>query len=190
LRFKSNGNAYKHIDDRYDKLKWKKVSITEWNHFIESTTGYLLIDAIMNELIQTGYIGNRARLLLATFWTKYLLIDPFDLEYGAQAGFSRYLIDCSTSQNKMNHQWVIGDLDLSGHRFCMKGTSPLSGRVIRIDNGIISKYDPQFEYIKKWIPQYKNKSVKEMKLIVKNINPIFNWKDRYSMYTDMFSKLK
>ena len=118
------------------------------------------------------------RLLLATFWTKYLMIDSFDSEYGAQSGFSRMLTDCSTSQNKLNHQWVTSELDLSGRRFAKKNTPSISGRMIRIDNQMISKYDPDLIYISTWLPNWKGKTKKDIKLI----KPIFEWESRYTEY--------
>lgn len=188
-RFAERGNQYCHIDARYDKLKWKKVNESEWKRFIKCDTGFVLIDAIMTEFLQTGFINNRARLLIGTFWTKYLLIDPYDLEYGVQSGFSRLLIDCNASQNANNHKWVIGDLDFAGRRFKMAKTHSLTGRMIRIDNEMIKRYDPEFEYIKKWLPVFQGKSVKECKKMVKDITPMYEWRERYMQYAKMFDKI-
>ncbi len=183
LRFKPNANSYtRPMDERFKKIKWRKVStkqaLSEWYSFLNSSTGFILIDAIMKQLTTTGYIGNRSRLLLATFWTKYLMIDPFDPIYGAQCGFSRMLADCSTSQNKLNHQWITAELDLSGRRFAMKGAPPISGRMIRIDNKMISKYDPDLIYIKQWLPEYQDKTKKELI----STPTIFEWESRYQEY--------
>lgn len=190
-RFAKNGNNYtKHIDERYDKLKWPKVKRSEWSKFMKCTTGFLLVDATMEELVQSGSINNRARLILSTFWIKYLMICPFDKQYGSQIWFSRLLIDCSACQNKLNHQWVIGDLDLSGRRFKMADTHPLTGRMIRVDNGMIKRYDPEFLYIKKWIPAFKELSLKECKSRVKNTTPMYEWRDRYLAYAKLFEKIR
>jgi deoxyribodipyrimidine photo-lyase len=193
FRYHPRGNQYKSIDQRYDLIKWPKVNKNEWKSFIECRTGFLLIDACMKALQSNntenhivGFIDNRARLLLATFWIKYLLISPFDKKYGSQIWFSKLLYDCSASQNKMNHLWILGDSDLSGRRYCMKNTHPMTGRMIRIDNDMIKKYDPNCEYIKKWLPEYKNMSKKE---ILKNTKPIFNWTDRYLEYAKLFENI-
>lgn len=189
-RFADGGNEYRHIEVRYDKIKYPKVKESEWKRFIKCDTGFLLIDAIMTELLQTGYINNRARLLLSTFWIKYLKIDPFDPEYGSQSGFSRLLIDCSASQNKLNHQWVMGDLDFAGRRFGMKGTHSLTGRMIRIDNEMIKRYDPNYEYIAKWLPRFAHLDLKERKKIMKQSNPMYEWKSRYLEYANLFKSLR
>ena len=190
-RFHPRGNSYtQHIDERYDKLKYPKVSQREWNRFMNCKTGFLLVDAAMKELLTTGYTNNISRLILATFWIKYLMINPLDPEYGSQVWFSRLLVDCNASQNKLNHQWVVGDLDLSGRRFAMKGTHPLTGRSMRIDNELVKKYDPQFEFIKKWLPEFSDKSIKECKTELKKIEPMFDWKDRYKKYASLYTNLK
>ena len=189
-RFAPNGNSYdKFIDERYNQIKWPKIKDSEWKRFINCDTGFLLIDASMKELLQTGYINNRARLILGTFWIKYLMISPFDGEYGSQVGFSRLLIDCCACQNKLNHQWLISDLDLSGRRFKMKGTHPLTGRMSRIDNEMIKRFDPNYIYISKWLPQYHGKSLKEQKQMMKDTKPMFEWKERYLQYAKLFEKI-
>lgn len=183
LRYKPGANSYTQpMGEKFKQIKWRKVSskqaLNEWYAFLNSSTGFVLIDAIMKQITKTGYIGNRSRLLLATFWIKYLMINPFDPIYGAQTGFSRMLVDCNTSQNKLNIQWVLSELDLSGRRFAKKGTPAISGRMIRIDNKIISKYDPDLIYIKQWLPEYIDKTKKELV----STPTLFDWETRYSEY--------
>ncbi len=181
LRYHPNGSNYNFLDDRFNLIKWKSNK-KDWTSLMNCSTGFLLIDAAMRELQTTGYIGNRARLLLGTFWCKYLLINPFHKEYGSQVGFSKYLVDCSVSQNKLNHSWLISELDLTGRRFAKKKMSPLTGRIIRFDNDMIKKYDPSTEYIKKWLPEYKDFSFKEMR----KVKTIFDWEIRYLEYCKLF----
>ena len=196
LRYVKNANSYSlFIDSRFNEVNWKN-DYNLWKLLIESKTGYLIIDAAMKELIKTGYIGNRIRLLLATFWIKYLLIDPLHPKYGSQVGFSYYLVDCNTSQNKLNHQWFL-DLDLPGRRFSKRGCHSLTGRMMRIDNEMIKKFDPECEYIKKWLPELKNIPNKELYKWDENIQkkynihykPIFEWKNQYQKYCNLFKNL-
>lgn len=193
LRFNNSKNNYTNhfIDSKYNSIKWPKININHWNAFVNCKTGFLLIDAIHKELQTTGYINNRARLLLATFWIKYLLVSPYDTKYGSIIGYSKLLIDCSTSQNNYNHEWVLGSLDLSGRRFAKKGTNPLTGRLIRIDNEMIKKYDKQCYYIKKWLPHLTDVKISDLvKWGTKdnNIhpNPLFDWKLKYDEYVLLF----
>lgn len=189
LRYNDKAKKYVWLDDRYNKLKWRNVKTSEfqneWNDFINCETNILLVDAAMNELKQTGFMNNRARLLWATFVVKYIQSDPFHPIYGGISLFSRYLVDCSTSQNKMNFEWIISSLDIGGRRFCKKGESPLSGRVISIDNKLIKKYNA-YNYIRKWMPKYKNVSDKDML----KTEPKIDLKKRYQKYCDMFKNIK
>jgi deoxyribodipyrimidine photo-lyase len=190
FRFAPNSNSYdKFIEERYNKIKWPSLNKTDWSKFMNCNTGFLLVDAAMAELLKNGFVNNRSRLILATFWTKYLMISPLDKTYGSQVWFSKLLVDCSASQNKMNHQWVVGELDLAGRRFSMKGTHPLTGRMIRVDNQMIKRYDTNFEFIKKWIPEFKDLTIKECKVKVKQIKPMYEWRDRYMEYCKLFEKL-
>lgn len=193
LRYIPNANSYSlMIDDRFNKIKWPN-NYKNWNLMMESKTGFLLIDAAMRELIKTGYIGNRIRLILATFWIKYLLINPLHPKYGSQVGYSRYLVDCNTSQNKLNHQWFV-DLDLPGRRFAKRGCNSLTGRMMRIDNEVIKKFDYNCNYIKKWLPELQNIPNKDLykwnDIIQKKYNihvkPIFNWEKQYLEYCKLF----
>jgi deoxyribodipyrimidine photo-lyase len=189
LRYNDKSKKYVWLDDRYNKLKWRDVRSnqfqTEWNDFINCETNILLVDAAMSELKQTGFMNNRARLLWATFVVKYMQSDPFHPIYGGISLFSRYLVDCSTSQNKMNFEWIISSLDIGGRRFCKKGESPLTGRVISIDNKLIKKYNA-YNYIRKWLPKYKNVSDKE----ILKVEPSLDLKKRYQKYCDMFKTIK
>lgn len=174
LIFEHDGNEYKHIDNRYNKFKWKNDS-KYWNLLMNSQTGFLLIDSAIKELKITGFMHNRSRLLVCTFWTKYLLIDIFHPIYGSQVGFSKYLVDAiGISQNKLNHQWIT-ELDLSGRRYAPKNI-PLAGRPIDISNKMIKKYDPDCIYIKTWLPHLKEVPNKQL------INYCMNYNNEVLQY--------
>ena len=185
-RFTPRAKLYnKHIDERYDSIKWKNNK-SDWNKLIHSQTGFLLIDAIMKEMTITGFTNNRNRMLLGMFWTKYLIINPFNLKYGSQSNFSRLLVDAiGPSQNKMNHNWIT-DFDYAGKQFSKKNT--LSGRPMDISNKIIKKHDPDCLYIKQWLPHLQYVDAKELihwNYEIANINnnihpsPMFDPTDKY-----------
>ena len=182
LVFTNKGNEYTHIDDRYNNIKWKNNK-SDWLTLINSQTGFLLIDAAMNQLKISGYMHNRARLLVGVFWTKYLLINIFHNIYGSQVGFSKYLVDAvGPSQNKMNHQWIT-ELDLSGRKYAPKNHY-IAGRPMDISNKNIKKYDPECIYIKKWLPHLANipnKNLINWDIMYTNAHPkpIFNSKKKY-----------
>jgi deoxyribodipyrimidine photo-lyase len=176
----------KHMDPRFDLIKWKNDK-SDWSVLMNSNTGFLLIDAGMNELKTTGYLHNRNRMIVGVFWTKYLLINPFHKKYGSQVGFSKMLVDAiGPSQNKMNHHWIT-DFDYPGKKFSRAGI-PLSGRPMDVSNKMIKKWDPECNYIKKWLPHLNKIPNKDLckwsneialKYDLIHPGPIFDVKKKY-----------
>lgn len=191
LRFLPGANSYdSHVDPRYNKIKWVDTipekttrQWKEWDLMMKSRTGFLLVDAAVQELIHTGFMHNRCRMIVGVFSVKYLLINPLCRYIGLNDWFSRHLLDCSTSQNKLNAQWVT-ELDFPGKKFA-PSEAPIAGRPMNISNSMIKKWDPDCIYIKKWLPHLKNVDTR----IIYNWDtkfdqsihpgPIFNAKDRY-----------
>jgi deoxyribodipyrimidine photo-lyase len=186
LRFLPNGNEFKHMDERYEKIKWKN-DYKSWDLLMNSNTGYLIIDAAIQEMKITGFMHNRARMIVGVFWTKYLLINIFHPQYGSQVGYSKHLVDAiGPSQNKMNHQWIT-EFDFPGKKYA-PSDAPIAGRPMDPSNRMIRKWDPECNYIKKWLPHLKdinNKDLFNWNMIVskKNNNihpsPIFDHKIKY-----------
>lgn len=190
-----NAKSFKQmIDPRYDEIKWPSNTVTKpfWNAMMSSKTGFLLIDAGMQELQKTGFLHNRLRMILGVFWTKYLHISILNPKYGSHSGFARMLIDAiGPSQNKMNHHWIL-DFDYPGKKFSAKG-APLSGRPMKIDNLMIKKWDPECIYIKKWLPHLSNYKPKELyKWSGSDIHPgpIFDPKVHYTEWIEMCKGIK
>ena len=193
LRFLPNGAAYHHMNQAYDKLKWNDNPKKDWLKLINSQTGFLIIDAGMKEMIVSGYMHNRARMLVGMFWTKYLLINIFNKKYGSQSGFSSYLVDAiGCSQNKMNHQWIT-EFDYPGKKYSAPNAK-LSGRPMDISNNMIKKFDPDCIYIKKWLPHLADVDNKDLIKwncdIANKYNnihppPIFNAKEKYKEWINI-----
>jgi deoxyribodipyrimidine photo-lyase len=189
VKYVPHGNDFKrHIDERYDKLNWKNSkSAKYWQSMWESKTGFLLIDAGMNQMKISGFLHNRLRMLLGVFWTKYLLINPFHPKYGSQVGFSQLLVDAiGPSQNAKNHAWIT-ELDFPGKKFSAKGV-PLSGRPMDISNKMIRKWDPECIYIKKWLPHLKdipNKDLYNWQGNNLHPGPIFDAKEKYKEWIEL-----
>jgi deoxyribodipyrimidine photo-lyase len=197
LRYLDKAKSYSlHIDPRYDKIKWTKEIPNkntkvwkEWNLMMNSKTGFLLVDAAIQELIHTGFMHNRCRLIVGVFSVKYLKINPLCRYIGLNDWFSRHLLDCSTSQNKLNTQW-ISELDFSGKKFA-PSSAPIAGRPMNISNIMIKKWDPECIYIKKWLPHLinidnkiiYNWDTKYNELI--HPKPIFDQKDRYKEWIEL-----
>lgn len=190
LIYLPNGSEYKHMDPRYEKIKWKN-SVDDWNTLLDSKTGFLIIDAAINEMKTTGFMHNRARMIVGVFWTKYLLINIFDPKYGSQVGYSKFLVDAiGPTQNKLNHQWIT-EFDYPGKKFA-PSDAPIAGRPMDPSNRMISKWDPECNYIKKWLPHLKDIPNKELikwnQEIAKKYNihpaPMFDSKLKYKEWID------
>jgi deoxyribodipyrimidine photo-lyase len=198
VRYIPRATSYTHfIDSRYDNIAWSKASNAntkvEWNILMRACTGFLMVDAAMNQMKTSGFVHGRGRMILAVFWTKYLLISILDPKYGSQVGFSKWLVDAiGPSQNKLNHHWVC-DLDYPGKKFSAPG-APLSGRPMDISNKMISKWDPEGTYIKQWLPHLAHIPVKDLRKWDADIaarydnvhpSPMFDAKTRYAEWVTL-----
>ncbi len=189
--------SFSHVmDERYEKIQWPSNSSVKknWVAMINGQTGFLLIDAGINEMKTTGFLHNRLRMILGVFWTKYLHIHILNPKYGSQAGYSSMLVDAiGPSQNKMNHHWIL-DFDYPGKKFSAPN-APLSGRPMRIDNSMIKTWDPDCVYIKKWLPHLEsvpNKVLYKWDGSYSSVHPgpIFDPKAQYAEWIKLCKGIK
>jgi len=119
--------AFKGIPDR-----------AKYEAFIHAKTGVPLIDAGVRELIQTGDMHNRVRMVCASFFTKDLLL-PW--QWGERF-FAQYLLDYDASSNVLSWQWSAGT-----------GVDPQP--YFRIFNPYLQskKFDKEAHYIKRFCPE-------------------------------------
>lgn len=108
-----------------------------YNTFVGGNTGYPLVDAGVRELIQTGYMSNRARQNVASFFVKNLHL-PWLL--GAEF-FEKYLLDYDPCSNYLNWQYIAG---------C--GTDTREFLYFNIYKQT-KDYDPEKKYISRWIKE-------------------------------------
>jgi deoxyribodipyrimidine photo-lyase len=103
----------------------------------QGRTGYPIVDAAMRQLITSGWMHNRARMITASFLTKDLLID---WRWGEQF-FMRHLLDADPAANNGGWQWTAG-------------TGTDAAPYFRIFNPILQgkKHDPQGDYVRRWVP--------------------------------------
>ena len=85
----------------YDRVQWddKPELFQAW---CEGRTGYPLVDAAMRQLLQTGYMHNRLRMVVASFLTKSLGID---WRWGEHF-FAQHLNDYDLAANNGGWQWA------------------------------------------------------------------------------------
>ena len=92
----------------------------------------------MRQLVQTGWMHNRARMIVASFLVKDLLID---WRWGERF-FMQHLIDGDPAANNGGWQWTAG-----------VGTD--AAPYFRIFNPTLqaAKFDPDGAYVRRWVPE-------------------------------------
>jgi deoxyribodipyrimidine photo-lyase len=130
---------------QYDRIEWEHNDL-HFNAWCEGKTGYPLVDAGMRELNHTGFMHNRVRMVVASFLTKHLLLD---WRLG-EVYFAEKLLDYELASNVGGWQWAAG---------CGCDAAPY----FRVFNPTSQqeKFDKQFEYIKKWIPEFETSDYPE-----------------------------
>lgn len=125
---------------QYRGLKWEN-SKSYFERWCEGMTGFPIVDAGMRQLLKTGWMHNRVRMIVASFLTKDLLID---WRWG-ENHFMKYLLDGDLAPNNGGWQWAAST-----------GCDPQP--YFRIFNPWLQseRFDPDGEYIKMWIPELRN----------------------------------
>ncbi|MFA5850577.1 MAG: deoxyribodipyrimidine photo-lyase [Bacteroidales bacterium] len=127
---------------KYGFIAWRNDE-KELEKWCKGETGYPIVDAGMRELNQTGFMHNRVRMITASFLAKHLLIN---WQVG-ESYFAAKLLDYDLSANNGNWQWAAG---------CGCDAAPY----FRIFNPELQtkKFDPDYIYIRKWVPEFDNPS--------------------------------
>jgi deoxyribodipyrimidine photo-lyase len=101
-------------------------------------TGYPLVDAGMRQLVASGFMPNRVRMVTASFLVKHLLVD---WRHGERF-FARHLNDYDLAANNGNWQWAAS-------------TGCDAQPYFRIFNPVTQaeKFDPKGDYIRKFVPE-------------------------------------
>ena len=133
---------YHHPANAHQAMK----SEPEWDHddgliaaWKEGRTGYPIVDAGMRQLAQTGFMDNRARLIVGSFLTKDL---HQDWRVG-EAHFMAQLLCGDEAQNNGNWQWIAST-----------GVDP-QPYFKRIYNPVLQqrRHDPEGAYVRHFVPE-------------------------------------
>jgi deoxyribodipyrimidine photo-lyase len=110
----------------------QKEAFDKW---CKGTTGVPLVDAGMKQMLRTGYMHNRVRLVVANWLVK-------DMHVHWRLGerfFAQHLVDYGLANNMMNWIWVASVLPFSQAPFRKVDAYKTA-----------DKFDPEGVYVKKW----------------------------------------
>lgn len=134
------------FQSRYRDLRWENREdwFARWK---EGRTGFPIVDAGMRELLSTGWMHNRVRMIVASFLCKDLLID---WRWG-ELHFLEHLIDGDPALNNGGWQWAAST-----------GCDPQP--YFRIFNPELQsqRFDPEGTYIKRFVPELAHLSPREI----------------------------
>ena len=122
---------------QYDALEWENdpALFDAWK---EGRTGYPVVDAAMRQLNREAWMHNRARMIVASFLTKDLLID---WRWGERY-FMQQLVDGDHAANNGGWQWSAG-------------TGTDAQPYFRIFNPVSQgqTFDPKGAYVRRYLPE-------------------------------------
>jgi len=156
MQIMNNFEVLKQPMNKGYNIEWENnpTYIKKWKN---GKTGIPIIDAAMNEMNTTGWMHNRCRMIVSNFLIKILRCDWMI----GEKYFAQNLVDYDVSNNNGGWQWS-------------SSTGVDSMPSFRVFNPWrqAEKYDPECEYIKKWIPVLKDVSNKD----------ILKWNESYKKY--------
>ncbi|MEZ0579062.1 deoxyribodipyrimidine photo-lyase [Nocardioides sp. MH1] len=129
-------------DMRYDSGRSVEELVDAWR---EGRTGFPVVDAGMRQLLETGWMHNRVRMVTASFLVK-------DLHVWWPVGarhFLDHLVDGDLASNNHGWQWVAG-------------TGTDASPYFRVFNPITQgkRFDPDGDYVRRWVPELRHLSGK------------------------------
>lgn len=119
------------------KLKWRTAD-EDFSAWCEGRTGIPIVDAAMRQLLRTGWMHNRLRMVVAMFLTKNLFIDW----RRGERFFMQHLIDGDLASNNGGWQWSAS-------------TGTDAAPYFRIFNPIsqAKRFDPDGEFVRALVPE-------------------------------------
>ncbi len=127
---------YRPFQAHTEGLAWREddAGFAAW---CEGRTGYPIVDAAMRQLVATGWMHNRLRMITAMFLSKHLLIDW----RRGEAFFMRHLVDGEFCANNGGWQWAAS-------------TGTDAAPYFRIFNPTTQsqRFDPEGTFLAEWLP--------------------------------------
>ena len=128
------------------KIQWRDApnDLKAWQHGL---TGVPIVDAGMRQMLATGWMHNRVRMIVAMLLSKNLLID-WSL---GEKWFMQHLVDGDLAANNGGWQWCAS-------------TGTDSVPYFRVFNPISQsqKFDVDGDYIRRWVPEIAHLDAKSI----------------------------
>ncbi|XP_051124249.1 cryptochrome-1 isoform X2 [Andrographis paniculata] len=139
-RYLCFNHPYSHERPLLGHLKYFPWSLDEgcFKAWRQGRTGYPLVDAGMRELWATGWLHDRIRVVVSSFFVKVLQLPwRWGMKY-----FWDTLLDADLESDALGWQYISGCL-------------PDGRDIERIDNPQFEgyKFDPNGEYVRRWLPE-------------------------------------
>ncbi len=135
-------------EEDYRMLTWrahwrpeKKPGGAPFERWCRGETGFPIVDAGMRQLLATGFMHNRVRMITAMFLTKDLHVWWMH----GESWFMRRLVDGEIASNNGGWQWSAS-------------TGTDAAPYFRIQNpwSQTKRFDPDGAYIKRWVPELRD----------------------------------
>jgi len=123
---------------QFEHVEWRKGSKAELDAWKRGQTGYPIVDAGMRQLWATGFMHNRVRMIVASFFAKDLLVHWRK----GEEWFWETLVDADEANNANGWQWTAG-------------TGADAAPYFRVFNPVLQgkKFDPNGDYVREWVPE-------------------------------------
>ena len=135
------------FNPKYENFPWAPKDAFVLQRWQRGQTGIPIVDAGMRELLATGWMHNRVRMLVASFLTKNLRQHWL---HGAR-WFWDTLVDADLANNTQGWQWTAG-------------TGADAAPYFRIFNPVTQgeKFDADGSYVRRWVPELRALTAREI----------------------------
>jgi deoxyribodipyrimidine photo-lyase len=139
-------SMHRPLRDQTAAIRWREAP-EDYTAWCEARTGIPIVDAAMRQILATGWMHNRLRMIVAMFFTKNLLLD---WRHGEKF-FMRHLIDGELAANNGGWQWSAS-------------TGADSAPYFRVFNPVSQsqKFDPLGAFIRTWVPELSKLDAKSI----------------------------
>jgi deoxyribodipyrimidine photo-lyase len=140
--FRRPDSAWSNLDPKMDSMvvDTDAAARARFDRWATGTTGFPIVDAGMRQLLATGWMHNRVRMLVASFLVKDLHL-PW--QWGARH-FMAHLVDGDLASNQHGWQWAAG-------------TGTDAAPYFRVFNPTTQahRFDADGDYVRRWVTELR-----------------------------------